>query len=131
MSVTEIIDNIIVQLNELKERLNEADKEFNEEIDEPEQERVTKDAQPRSECSARAVSHEPNKRLRTNFLNKSKFLNDEQRTIVLDYMSNNDNIAKIKELPSHRRVTYVQKQLLDQHGIHLSFYMTQKLLKGL
>ena len=112
MSVTEIIDNIIAQLNELKERLNpEADKEFNEnepeEIDEPE---------------------EPNKRLRTNFLNKSKFLNEEQRTIVLDYMNNDDNIAKIKELPSHRRVTYVQKQLLDQHGIHLSFYMTQKLL---
>ena len=119
MSVTEIIDNIIAQLNELKERLNpEADKEFNEE-NEPEQERVTKE------------QAEPNKRLRTNFLNKSKFLNDEQRTIVLDYMSNNDNIAKIKELPSHRRVTYVQKQLLDQHGIHLSFYMTQKLLKGL
>ena len=123
MSVTEIIDNIIAQLNELKERLNpEANKEFNEENEpEPEEidERVTKE------------QAEPNKRLRTNFLNKSKFLNDEQRTIVLDYMSNNDNIAKIKELPSHRRVTYVQKQLLDQHGIHLSFYMTQKLLKGL
>ena len=117
MSITEIIDNIIAQLNELKERLNpEADKEFNEVDEEPEE---------------IDEPHEPNKRLRTNFLNKSKFLNDEQRTIVLDYMSNNDNIAKIKELPSHRRVTYVQKQLLDQHGIHLSFYMTQKLLKGL
>ena len=115
MSVTEIIDNIIAQLNELKERLNEpeANKEFNEEDTRQEEESIN------------------NKRLRTNFLNKSKFLNDEQRTIVLDYMSNNDNIAKIKELPSHRRVTYVQKQLLDQHGIHLSFYMTQKLLKGL
>ena len=102
MSVTEIIDNIIAQLNELKERLKpEADKEFNE----------------------------PEPRSRSNILNKSKFLNEEQRDQLMEIVKDNELKQELTKLPDHKQIAFLRQELKQKYNINISFYMAQKIIK--
>lgn len=62
--------------------------------------------------------------------NKSKFFNDEQRKKVIEYITNPDEQAVIKALPTHKRVSYIQKQLQEKYNINLSFYHTTNIIKS-
>lgn len=61
--------------------------------------------------------------------NKSKFLNDEQRKQVINYITNPQEQEVIKALQPHKRVSYIQKQLKEKYDITLSFYHTSNIIK--
>ena len=61
--------------------------------------------------------------------NKSKFLNDEQRKKVIEYITDSKEQEAIKALPSHKRVSYIQKQLQEKYNINLSFYHASNIIK--
>ena len=61
--------------------------------------------------------------------NKSKFLNDEQQKKVIEYITDSKEQEAIKVLPSHKRVSYIQKQLQEKYSINLSFYHASNIIK--
>ena len=61
--------------------------------------------------------------------NKSKFLNDEQRKRVIEYITDHQEQEVIKALQPHKRVSYIQKQLKEKYNITLSFYHASNIIK--
>ena len=59
-------------------------------------------------------------------LNKSKFLNDEQRDQVLQFAS--DHKETIMNQPRSNRIQFLQNLIREQLNINLSLYMTNKLI---
>ncbi|KAK8877919.1 hypothetical protein M9Y10_004682 [Tritrichomonas musculus] len=59
-------------------------------------------------------------------LNKSKFLNDEQRDQVLEFANQNKEL--IKNQPIANRIPFLQNLVHEQLNINLSIYMTTKLI---
>ena len=65
---------------------------------------------------------------RTSPLNKSKYLNEEQRDILLNYVNEEETLNLIKAQPKSTRISFVQKLIKENFGINLSLYMTGKLI---
>ena len=59
---------------------------------------------------------------------RSKYLNDDQRKIVLAYITNPHEQETIKALPPHRRASFIQSILKSKYGITLSFYHATNIL---
>lgn len=59
----------------------------------------------------------------------SKYLNADQRKIVLAYITNPTVQETIKALPPHRRASFIQSILKSKYGITLSFYHATNILK--
>ena len=85
--------------------------------------------EPSIEPSAESNELNPIRR-RTNRsfpLNKSKFLNDEQRDQVLQFAS--DHKETIMNQPRSNRIQFLQNLIREQLNINLSLYMTGKLIQ--
>ena len=59
----------------------------------------------------------------------SKYLNADQRKIVLAYITNPTVQETIKALPPHRRASFIQNIMKAKYGINLSFYHATNILK--
>ena len=101
------IDHIISELLALKEELNNQS----------------------NEPSTEQPTEQPIRR-RTNRsfpLNRSKFLNEEQRDQVLQFAS--DNKDTIMNQPRSNRIPFLQNLVHEQLNINLSLYMTGKIIQ--
>ena len=112
------IDQIISELLALKEELNNQTNHPTESQTEPQIEQPTN---PQTE-------HPVRRRTNRSFpLNKSKFLNDEQRDQVLQFAS--DNKETIMNQPRSNRIPFLQNLVREQLNINLSLYMTGKIIQ--
>ncbi|KAK8885999.1 hypothetical protein M9Y10_041458 [Tritrichomonas musculus] len=124
------IDHIISELLILKtefEQLN--NKSIETPNDQPtDQQTETPTDPPNDQKNEENESLHPIRR-RTNrsfTLNKSKFLNDEQRDQVLEFANQNKEL--IKNQPIANRIPFLQNLVHEQLNINLSIYMTTKLI---
>ena len=107
------IDQIISELLALKEELNNQPNQSEQPTEQP--------TNPQTE-------HPVRRRTNRSFpLNKSKFLNDEQRDQVLQFAS--DNKETIMNQPRSNRIQFLQNLIREQLNINLSLYMTGKLIQ--
>ena len=65
------------------------------------------------------------------FFNKSKFLNEEQQEKVLKYFHDNNITKQLAEIPSHKRIVYLQNIINKECNVSISNYMCNKLIKTL
>ena len=65
---------------------------------------------------------------RKSLLNLSKFINDEQREQILQFIQLPNTVFEITRLPSHKQIAALQKLVIDEFGIKLSYYMSSKLV---
>lgn len=130
MTSIERIDQIISELNALKEDLLKQTEQPNEQKNDdttPETNSQTS-AEPNSQTNEQSNSERQIRR-RTNRsfpLNKSKYLNEEQRDQVLQFA--NENKESIKNQPSSNRIQFLQNMVHEQLNINLSLYMTGKII---
>ncbi len=132
------IDQIISELLALKEELNNQSNPTESQIEQP-TEQPTESAmqlRPLAEQSNQPtepqidpqIEHTVRRRTNRAFpLNKSKFLNVEQRDQVLQYAS--DNKETIMNQPRANRIQYLQNLVREQLNINLSLYMAGKLIQ--
>ena len=124
------IDRIISELLALKEELNNQSNHPTEPQIEPQIEPQTEpQIEPQTESQNNPQTEHPVRR-RTNRsfpLNKSKFLNEEQRDQVLQFAS--DNKETIMNQPRSNRIPFLQNLVREQLNINLSLYMTSKLIQ--
>ncbi len=128
------IDHIISELLILKtefEQLN--NKSIETSIEQPTETPIDQPNDQKNEASADLSATENESlhpiRRRTNRsfpLNKSKFLNDEQRDQVLEFANQNKEL--IKNQPIANRIPFLQNLVREQLNINLSIYMTTKLI---
>ena len=149
MTSIERIDQIISELNALKEDLlkqtEQTKQSLAEELRSEPNEQKNDDTTPennaeptsetnsqrpeRSEAQSAETNSERQIRRRTNRsfpLNKSKYLNEEQRDKVLQFA--NENKESIKNQPSSNRIQFLQNMVHEQLNINLSLYMTGKII---
>ena len=124
------IDHIISELLALKTEFEQLNNISNEQPNETQIESEQSSAEAQStEPSAESNELNPIRR-RTNRsfpLNKSKFLNDEQRDQVLQFAS--DHKETIMNQPRSNRIQFLQNLIREQLNINLSLYMTGKLIQ--
>ena len=65
---------------------------------------------------------------RKSLLNLSKFVNEEQRGQILNFIQQPNTVFEITRLPSHKQIAALQKLVNDEFGIKLSYYMSNKLV---
>ena len=136
------IDHIISELLALKSEIETKQTESNEQpvetstespiesSNEPSTESEQSSAEARSAESTEQSNELNPIRRRTNRsfpLNKSKFLNDEQRDQVLQFAS--DHKETIMNQPRSNRIQFLQNLIREQLNINLSLYMTGKLIQ--
>ena len=61
-------------------------------------------------------------------LNRSKYLNEEQRDQVLAFVNQEETLNLIKAQPQSSRISFVQKLIRENFNINLSLYMTGKII---
>ena len=133
------IDHIISELLALKTEFEQLNNISNEtQIEQPTESEVNEVArgyaevqsvEPSTESTEQSNELNPIRR-RTNRsfpLNKSKFLNDEQRDQVLQFAS--DHKETIMNQPRSNRIQFLQNLIREQLNINLSLYMTGKLIQ--
>ena len=120
------IDQIISELLALKEELNNQSNQPTETS--TEQPNESQSNQPTEQPIDPQVEHPIRRRTNRAFpLNKSKFLNVEQRDQVLQYAS--DNKETIMNQPRANRIQFLQNLVREQLNINLSLYMAGKLIQ--
>ena len=65
------------------------------------------------------------------FFNRSKFLSEEQQEKVLKYIADNNITKQLAEIPSHKRIVYLQNIINKECKVSMSNYMCNKLIKTL
>ena len=124
------IDHIISELLALKSEIETKQTESNEQpVETSTESPIESSNEPSIEPSAESNELNPIRR-RTNRsfpLNKSKFLNDEQRDQVLQFAS--DHKETIMNQPRSNRIQFLQNLIREQLNINLSLYMTGKLIQ--
>ena len=65
---------------------------------------------------------------RKSLLNLSKFVNEEQRGQILNFIQQPNTVFEITRLPSHKQIAALQKMIDNEFGIKLSYYMSSKLV---
>ena len=65
------------------------------------------------------------------FFNRSKFLSEEQQEKVLKYIHDNNITKQLAEIPSHKRIVYLQNIINKECKVSMSNYMCNKLIKTL
>ena len=126
------IDHIISELNTLKDVINELmEKKNDERSDDSLSQRSQTDEQspaqsdePNSEQPQRPIRRRLN---RSYPLNRSKFLNEEQRDQVLQFASNHK--TEILNQLGGNRIQFFQNLVRDRLNINLSLYMSGKLIQ--
>ena len=63
-----------------------------------------------------------------NTLNRSKFVNDEQRNKILNYIRLPNIISELNKLPKHKQQSALQSMIKDELDIDVSYYMSAKLV---
>ena len=63
-----------------------------------------------------------------NTLNRSKFVNDEQRNKILNYIRLPNIISELHKLPKHKQQSALQSMIKDELDIDVSYYMSAKLV---
>ena len=112
------IDHIISELNTLKDVINELMEKKNDE-------RSDEQSPARSdEHTVRPIRRRLN---RSYPLNRSKFLNEEQRDQVLQFASNHK--TEILNQLGGNRIQFFQNLVRDRLNINLSLYMSGKLIQ--
>ena len=61
-------------------------------------------------------------------LNRSKHVNDEQRTKILEYIRLPKVADTLKQLPKHKQQSALQTMIKDELNISISYYMSTKLV---
>ena len=123
------INHIISELLILKTEFEQLNNISNETQIEQPNESEQSSAEARSAESTEQSNELNPIRRRTNRsfpLNKSKFLNDEQRDQVLQFAS--DHKETIMNQPRSNRIQFLQNLIREQLNINLSLYMTNKLI---
>ena len=126
------IDQIISELLALKSEINQPTEQPTEQIEQP-TEQINQPTETSNEPQIDPqidpqIEHPIRRRTNRAFpLNKSKFLNVEQRDQVLQYAS--DNKETIMNQPRANRIQYLQNLVREQLNINLSLYMTNKLIQ--
>ena len=122
------IDQIISELLALKEELNNQSNPTESQIEQPTEQPTEQSNQPTEPQIDPQIEHTVRRRTNRAFpLNKSKFLNVEQRDQVLQYAS--DNKETIMNQPRANRIQYLQNLVREQLNINLSLYMAGKLIQ--
>ena len=125
------IDHIISELNTLKDVINELmekknDERMSEAEPNGEQGGTADDEQPQLEVAQR--QRPIRRRLNRSYpLNRSKFLNEEQRDQVLQFASNHK--TEILNQLGGNRIQFFQNLVRDRLNINLSLYMSGKLIQ--
>ena len=124
------IDHIISELLALKSEIETKQTESNEQpVETSTESPIESSNEPSTESTEQSNELNPIRR-RTNRsfpLNKSKFLNDEQRDQVLQFAS--DHKETIMNQPRSNRIQFLQNLIREQLNINLSLYMTGKLIQ--
>ena len=111
------IDYIISELNALKEELINNSYTIEKKND-------SDNNNSQNNCSLKPIRRRTN---RSFPLNRSKFLNEEQRDQVLQFAS--DNKEEIMNQPRSNRIPYLQNLVYNKLDINLSLYMAGKVIQ--
>ena len=65
---------------------------------------------------------------RKSLLNLSKFVNEQQREQILNFVRLPNTVFEITRLPKHRQQAMLQKMINDEFGVKISYYMSSKLV---
>ena len=61
-------------------------------------------------------------------LNRSKYVNDEQRTKIFNYIRLPKVVNALNQLPKHKQQSALQTMIKDELDITISYYMCAKLV---
>ena len=132
--LTRLVNQLIEVKNEVKAHLDKfcnkmsrQVKQKNKEL-ERERERMNNNNENDNDPEVSKVKVIRRRTNRSAPLNRSKYLNEEQRDQVLAFVNQEETLNLIKAQPQSSRISFVQKLIRENFNINLSLYMTGKII---